>query len=808
MFDLSNLNNEQQQAVTHFTGPLLILAGAGSGKTRVITHRIAYLIAEKHISPYQILALTFTNKAAGEMKERVRQTVGEDAYKVTVSTFHSFCVRVLRYEAEYIGYTRNFVIYDSDDQRALMRNVIKELNLDAKKNKERTFLSVVSSAKDKLQTPADFRAEAEGDFQQKNYCNAYELYQKKLKEANAMDFDDLIFKTVELFEKNPDVLQKYQNRYRFIMVDEYQDTNYSQFKLISLMAKHINQMGETERNLCVVGDDDQSIYKFRGADIKNILNFEDTFENTRVIKLEQNYRSTSNILDAANAVIKHNFQRKEKVLRTEAEEGDLVYYRLFENDLNEGYGVSEAIETAVKGGHASYSDFAVLYRTNAQSRALEESMVRLGIPYKIVGGVNFYQRKEIKDILAYLRVIDNPADSVSINRIINVPKRGIGNASIDKINQYSFDQGIIFYDALAKAPIIPGLSRSAGKINDFFQIIEDFREMVSKNEITISGLIKAVMDVVEYDSYLQDTDELKYDERMENIEELIAKAHDYEENEEDPTLSEFLADISLVTDLDNVDEEQDLVLLMTLHSAKGLEFPYVYIVGMENNLFPSYMALNPDNYANGMDELEEERRLAYVGITRAEKKLALSSVISRFRNGDYQFNSPSQFLSEIPDHLLCKTNDVLMPFGDAVGKTKTRYSNTESAKRPSDNDLYSFKSYKDYKTNSFGSFSNSSSDSFKNSSYSSNKSSNNNPFEAKVITRKNKKAGANFGHKVSVGNSSNTDFNVGDLVSHPKFGKGTITEVTPKGNDKIVTVIFEGDVKRKLVASLSGLTKI
>ncbi len=770
MFDTSSLNDMQQKAVEHFKGPLLILAGAGSGKTRVITHRISHLIENHGIKPWNILALTFTNKAAGEMKSRVFDTVGPDAAYITVSTFHSLCVRILRRHAEHLGYTNSFTIYDSDDQRSLMRRVIKDLNLDPKKYRERTFLSVISNAKDELLTPYGFEKRSEGDYSAKNYVKAYYLYTERLKEANAMDFDDLILKTVELFNTNQDVLSFYRDRYAYILVDEYQDTNHAQFTLIKLLASHTNESGETEHNLCVVGDDDQSIYKFRGADIRNILEFENEFPDTNVIKLEQNYRSTSNILDAANAVIKNNFGRKDKRLWTSSESGDNLYYKLFTNDREEAFGIAESIDKGVKNGFASYSDFAVLYRTNAQSRTIEEALVRLSIPYKVVGGVNFYQRKEIKDILAYLRLIDNSTDTVSLNRIINVPKRGIGNTSVEKITAYANDNNLTVYDTMLDIDLVPNVSRAKAKVTDFVKIIEDFKESVREEQLSIHELITTIIDVTGYETYLKDDNELTFEDRLENIDQLIAKAKDYEENAEVPTLSDFLAELALISDLDNVEDNTDIVLLMTLHSAKGLEFPYVFIPGMENDLFPSYMALNPDDYSSGADELEEERRLAYVGITRAKKKLSLSSCICRFKNGDYVYNKPSLFISEIPFHLLTSTKSTLMPFGDEIEKQEFhkspgRYNEVDTSPRKT----FRFTESKKPKT---------------------------------IINTPN--LIKNSYTPVSKG-TKNVSYKIGDKVRHQKFGEGVVKNIMPKGNDIIITVDFYNDITRKMVASLSPL---
>ena len=623
---LEGLNPQQKEAVEHFKGPLLILAGAGSGKTRVLTHRIAYLIDHYDVNPYHILALTFTNKAAGEMRERVDQIVGFGAENIWVSTFHSTCVRILRRYIEVLGYKRSFTIYDADDQRALMREIIKYLDLDPKKYKERAFLNVISNAKDELIGPEDYAARAQGDGMREIYARAYQEYEKRLHDANALDFDDLICKTIQMFQENRDILSYYRNRFRYILVDEYQDTNTAQFKLISLLASTPSNDGGVEHNLCVVGDDDQSIYKFRGANIMNILNFEQEYPDTRVIRLEENYRSTQNILDAANAVIHNNTKRKEKALWTRKDKGDSIYYSQFENEYEEAESVSSAIAHAVSNDKADYKDFAILYRTNAQSRVFEEKLINYNIPYRIVGAVNFYQRKEIKDILAYLRTIENGMDDISAKRIINVPKRGIGLTTIDRVSNYAIIHGTSFYSALQDYEYIENIGRSAAKLGSFVGLIESFRTSLEDPDYSIEQLIRDVVEQSGYEAMLAEDDSEESQARLENIEELINKAASYEEDheEEGATLGGFLEEVALVADIDNVDDSTDIVLLMTLHSAKGLEFPYVYLVGMEDGIFPGAMAVYGEDPDQAAEEMEEERRLCYVGITRAMKKLSLS----------------------------------------------------------------------------------------------------------------------------------------------------------------------------------------
>lgn len=600
------LNPKQKEAVLHTDGPLLILAGAGSGKTRVLTHRIAYLIDECGVNPWNIMAITFTNKAAGEMRERVDNLVGFGAESIWISTFHSSCVRILRRHIENLGYTTSFSIYDSDDQKTLMRQVFKTLDIDTKQFKERSVLAAISSAKDKLITPEEFLLNAGGDFREKKTGEIYKEYQKQLKKNNALDFDDLIVKTVELFQNNPQILDYYQERFRYIMVDEYQDTNMAQFKLVSLLASKY-------RNLCVVGDDDQSIYRFRGADIQNILSFENTFPGTMVIKLEQNYRSTQNILDAANEVIRHNFGRKDKTLWTANGEGDKILFKQFDTAKDE----ADFVVRQIRDSGYSYQDQAVLYRTNAQSRLLEERCIFYNVPYRLVGGVNFYQRKEIKDILAYLKTIANGVDDLSVIRIINVPKRGIGATTIGRVTAFASEHSMSFYDTLKEAKQIPGIGKAAEKISRFIAQMEAFRAMAYSEEYSMKDLIGHILEDTGYEEELQEEGEIEAQTRLENIEELINKAAAYEEDSEHPTLDEFLEQVALVADIDNVDDTEDRVTLMTLHSAKGLEFPKVYLVGMEDGLFPGMMSI----MSGDKTEMEEERRLCYVGITRAKKEL-------------------------------------------------------------------------------------------------------------------------------------------------------------------------------------------
>ena len=621
-------------------GPLLILAGAGSGKTRVLTHRTAYLIEECGVNPYNIMAITFTNKAAGEMRERIDQMVGYGSESIWVCTFHSTCVRILRRYIDRLGFGTNFTIYDSDDQKTLMKDICKRLEIDTKMYKEKMFLSAISSAKDELIDPIEFETRAAGDYVKRKQAQVYREYQQALKQNNALDFDDLIMKTVELFKLDKEVLASYQDRFRYIMVDEYQDTNTAQFELIRLLALKY-------QNLCVVGDDDQSIYKFRGANIYNILNFEHHFPDATVIKLEQNYRSTQNILDAANAVIANNQGRKEKRLWTDNGAGDKITFEQLDTAAEEADFVARDIARRVRKGEYQYKDCAILYRTNAQSRLFEERFITANIPYKIFGGVNFYARKEVKDLLAYLKTIDNGQDDLAVRRIINIPKRGIGAASINKVALYAQEQEISFYDALCVAEQVPGLGKAAAKIRPFVLFIQSMKAKAKL--LSVADLLQEVIETTGYVRELEAEGTDEAEARIENIDELISKAVDYAEGEEAPTLNGFLENVALVADIDSFDENSDYVVLMTLHSAKGLEFPNVYLAGLEDGLFPSYMSITSDN---SQAEIEEERRLAYVGITRAKKNLTITSARVRMVRGQTQYGKVSRFVREIPPELL------------------------------------------------------------------------------------------------------------------------------------------------------------
>ena len=785
MNNYDTLNPMQREAVFTTEGPLLVLAGAGSGKTRALTHRVAYLIEEKGVKPWNILAITFTNKAAGEMRERVNQLVDFGADSVWVSTFHSLCVRILRRFIENLGYTTDFSIYDSDDTKTLMKQIFKDLEVNQKVLKERGVLGVISSAKNEMISPEEFllSAKADGDSRLQRIGELYMEYQKRLKKNNALDFDDLLVKTVELFQAKQEVLEYYQDRFRYIMVDEYQDTNTVQFKLVSLLAAKY-------RNICVVGDDDQSIYRFRGANIKNILSFEETFPGAKVIKLEQNYRSTKMILDSANEVIKNNAGRKDKTLWTENEVGERPVFREFGSSFDEAEWVVRDI--VKKGG--PWKDYAILYRTNAQSRLFEEKCIAYNLPYRLVGGVNFYQRKEIKDILCYLKTIANGRDDLAVQRIINVPKRGIGAMSVARVNMFAMENDMSFYEALERVQAVPGIGKAALKIGVFTDQIGEFRKML-REEKTIKDVIEAVLEKTGYREELKEEGEVEAESRLENIEELINKAVSYWESADEPSLSEFLEEVALVADIDSMDESEDRIILMTLHSAKGLEFPYVYLVGMEDGLFPSMMSL-----MEGPEALEEERRLCYVGITRAEKRLTLTAAKSRMVKGEMQYARTSRFINEIPDVCLerpdqddsksgwRKTADAYedlaeeagLPWAksaDASGKEEGGHSG-RFKDRPSGVSLFGQKS-----------------DAYKS------------PYASK--TSGTPSSTPAFGKAFTVEKPKNLDYSEGDRVHHMRFGDGTVKAITDGGKDFEVTVEFDRETvgTRKMFASFAKLKK-
>ena len=742
------LNPQQQEAVKCTEGPLLIIAGAGSGKTRVLTQRIAYLITEKQVNPWNILAITFTNKAAGEMRDRVDQLADVNGGSVWVSTFHSTCVRILRRYIDRLGYDTNFTIYDTDDQKHVIKDIIKQMDLDTRMFKDRALLSAISSAKNELISPEEYQLDAAGDWNKQTISKVYNAYQRVLKQNNALDFDDLLMKTVELFQSQPDVLDSYQERFRYLMVDEYQDTNTAQFALVNLLAKKY-------RNLCVVGYDDQSIYRFRGANIRNILDFEKNFPDAKVIKLEQNYRSTQNILNAANAVIANNRGRKKKTLWSDRDEGEQVHLRQFMNAFEEAEYVAGDIRAKVREG-AEYSDFAVLYRTNAQSRMFEEKFLMANIPYRLVGGLNFYSRKEIKDLLAYLKTIDNARDDLAVRRIINVPKRGIGVASVNKAADYAEEQGISLYEAMRRADEVPGLARAAAKLKGFTQYIDSLRAMAGI--LSVEELLKKVIDQTGYVRELEAEDTEESRARIENIDELITKVVTYEESAEHPSLNGFLADVALVADIDMEDNDTNKVLLMTLHSAKGLEFPNVYLTGMEDGIFPSYMTITSDDAM----ELEEERRLCYVGITRAMNDLTMTSCKTRMIRGETQYNKVSRFVHEIPRELVDLGRDSL----------PERKKEAEIQKK----NVWK-KAVQEFR---------------KPAAYSQTM------FDKPALTKGSSLMSA----------SGAPDYEVGDTVRHIKFGTGLVLNIVKGAKDYEVTVDFEKYGVKKMFAAFAKLQKI
>ena len=810
------LNGRQKLAVQQTDGPVLILAGAGSGKTRVLTHRVAYLIDECNVNPWNIMAITFTNKAAGEMRERVDKIVGFGSESIWVSTFHSSCVRILRRYADKLGYNTNFTIYDTDDSKVLMKDICKRFQLETMQLKQRQIMSSISKCKDNLVGPEEYALSTAGDFTKTRIATAYTEYQKALKKNNAMDFDDLIMKTVELFKEHPDVLESYQDRFRYIMVDEYQDTNYAQFELVRLLA-------DKYKNLCVVGDDDQSIYRFRGANIRNILDFEKYYPEATVIKLEQNYRSTQQILDAANAVISNNSGRKDKSLWTDIKDGEKVHLRQFDTGYDEAEFIASEIGRLYRNGKLSYDETAVLYRTNAQSRLLEEQFVKAGIPYDIVGGTNFYSRREIKDLLAYLKTIDSGLDDISVKRIINVPKRGIGATTVEHVQEYANERQISFFEALCEADQIMAVARSAGKLHDFVTMIRAFR---TKQKIySLEELLKDVIDVTGYMTYLQSLDEdddSGDNDRAGNVDELISKIASYEENEEleNPTLTGFLEEVALVADIDRIGDDNEKVLLMTLHSAKGLEFENVYLAGMEEGLFPSFMTLQSEDA--DPEGLREERRLAYVGITRAKKNLTLTAAKRRMIRGETQFNRLSRFVDEIPAQLLDRERPItsasfLFDGGDSLDD----YEGVEDGFDKDDRG-FEEEGYSGIKSNYAKGFAQGK------GRYDESKSSLSNSYKLKAkpkpkvtkpraVPDKPYIAGAGSTHvKGSLAGLSKgmpmkagaPDYGVGDRVSHIKYGVGTVTSLEQGPRDYKVTVEFDECGQKIMYAAFAKLKKI
>ena len=739
------LNPKQKEAVFCTEGPLLILAGAGSGKTRVLTYRIAHLIKDEGVNPWNIMAITFTNKAAGEMKERVERLVGMGADSIWVTTFHSTCVRILRRFADRLGYDNSFTIYDTDDQKSVMKDVCKHLQIDTKQMKERTILSAISSAKNELVGVQEYETQSMGDFRKQKVAAAYREYQNILKKNNAMDFDDLIMNAVELFKACPDVLEYYQKRFQYIMVDEYQDTNTAQFQLIRLLA-------EGSRNICVVGDDDQSIYKFRGANIRNILDFEKYYPEAVVIRLEQNYRSTQNVLDAANAVIQNNVGRKSKTLWTDKGAGNRIHYRQFDNAYEEAEFIADDISRKIKDGIVEAGECAVLFRTNAQARLLEERFVVEGIPYDVVGGTNFYARREIKDLLSYLKTVDNARDDLAVKRIINVPKRGIGAATIAKVDDYAQMHEISFYEALCHADEIQGLGKAEAKIRPFVNMIQVFRSRLTY--YSLKELMHDILDTTNYINEMDVDDEIEAQSRIDNIDELINKIVAYEEANDEPSLSAFLEEVALVADIDRLSEDDNRVLLMTLHSAKGLEFSHVYLAGMEDGIFPSYMTIASDDPA----EIEEERRLAYVGITRAKDDLTLCYAKMRMVRGETQMNAVSRFVKEIPPELM--DNKPPAPRYQPVVADKS--SRTISAPKK--------------------------------------------PYLASAGTGSFGALGISKGSEAVKGGKP--DYDIGDRVRHVKYGEGFVTDLEPGPRDYKVTVDFDDAGQKIMYAAFAKLEKL
>ncbi|MBO4280456.1 MAG: UvrD-helicase domain-containing protein [Lachnospiraceae bacterium] len=807
----NTLNPPQQEAVKHLTGPLLILAGAGSGKTRVITHRIAYLIEEYNVSPYNILAITFTNKAAKEMRERVDSLVDFGAGNIWVNTFHATCVRMLRKYGDAIGYNTNFSVYDTDDQKALMRTILKDRNIDPKKYSPKYFLSRISAAKNELVQPDSYASvypTASAD--PRLVADIYREYQERLRANNAMDFDDLLVNTVLMLHTAPDVLNYYRNRFRYILVDEYQDTNAAQFEMIKLLAHYENDEGEVECNLCVVGDDDQSIYGFRGADIRNILDFEKNYPDAKVIKLEQNYRSTGCILDAANEIIKNNPHTQLKKLWTSVGEGSPITYTIYGDDMEEAAGVAEEIKDQVDSGKAVYSDFAVLYRTNAQSRAFETMLSKKRIPCKVIGNINFYQRKEIKDILAYLKTIDNGSDGIAVRRILNVPKRGIGDTTVSHLQDFADRNDCTFYDALTYAEKIPSVKRAAAKIQEFTELIEAYRKRAAEPGCSLKKLVSDLLSDLDYEEELRNEDPESFDDRQGNISELINAITYYEENaEEPPTLGGYLSDVSLVSDLDSVEENPDYVVLMTVHSAKGLEFNQVFLAGMEDGLFPSSMSIDEETRIG----VEEERRLCYVGITRAKKHLFLSRANQRMVRGETTFYPESRFISELKKgarHLLSEkksygSGSYFGNSGSYGSRAKSdRYGENSGSRSDRDSynsqrrsyDRYESSSRRDYESSSsgYGSFD----FGFGGSARKPETKPYENPYKVRSVP---------VAKSIGSGDPSTLGYEVGDTVSHERFGTGTVKAIVRGGRDFEVTVEFATGTK-KMLAAFAKLRKI
>lgn len=742
------LNEMQQLAVDTTEGPLLILAGAGSGKTTVLVNRVEHIISSHLATPWQVLAITFTNKAAGELRERLVSAIGEEANDIWAYTFHSCCSRILRRFGEKMGYTNHFTIYDTDDSRRVMKQCQKQLGIEDKLINHKSILAEISRAKDSLISPEEYKQTAQNDFRKSKIAECYELYQAQLKKSDAMDFDDIIFNTVKLLEKNEDVRNLYQTQFKYVMVDEYQDTNHAQYVLTSLLA-------DKYKNICVVGDDDQSIYRFRGATIENILSFENHYKGAKVIRLEENYRSTQNILDGANAVISHNKNRKGKTLFTRSGSGDKIVYKTVMSESEESQYIIDEIVKNVNNG-MKYSDHAILYRMNAQSRNLEVMLTKSGISHRIIGGHRFFDRKEIKDIVSYLAVINNPSDNVRLQRIINVPKRAIGDTMFANVLEIGAGLGMSAFEVCERADEFQKTSRSASKLMNFTKMIRDFQECI-ENGMGLNDLLQEVLDVTKYLDYLQEEPET-YEDRVNNIKELSSMFIKYEEESEDANLSEFLEDVALISDIDSYNEDEDAVVLMTLHSAKGLEFPIVFIPGMEEGIFPGNQSMFSE------EDLEEERRLAYVGITRAKKKLYLISSQQRMLYGQTSRNMPSRFLREIPSSVIDDQS--------VVARRSTGFTTPRTAYANASRNELGHSSH-----NKIGSYTQSSSSAHK------------------------------FGQAGNAAQKNNIDFKVGDTVCHKSFGTGTVLTVTPMGGDMLLEVAFDKAGTKKMMANYARLEK-
>ena len=770
---LEGLNDKQYEAVINTEGPCLVIAGAGSGKTKVLTHKIAYLIGEKGVKPWNILAITFTNKAANEMKERIANIVGEDAKDIWMGTFHSICVRILRKFIDRIGFDSSFIIFDTSDQKTLVKGCLKDLAIDDKLFNDRAVLSEISNAKNEMLDPDQYAVRANGDFRKEKIATVYELYQKRLKENNAVDFDDIINYAIKILEENPDILEYYSNKFQYVLVDEYQDTNKSQFTLVTMLASR-------NGNITVVGDNDQGIYSFRGADISNILNFERDFPGTKIIKLEQNYRCTGNILKAANAVIKNNEVKYKKELWTQNEEGNLPKVYQADNEYDEATYIVEQIEHLKREEYYKYSDFAVLYRMNTQSRAIEDILRRENIPYKIVGGLKFYERKEIKDTIAYLRLIQNGNDNLSLKRIINEPKRGIGKTSLDKVEQIAEASGNSMYEVIKKADEF-GLNRVFLNSREFVNVIEELKS--KKDELSVSELIKLTLKKTGYTKALEAENTIEAENRIANLDELLTVAIEFEEEFAENSLSEFLEGITLSSDLDNMEEQEDSVTLMTLHSAKGLEFPVVFLVGMEEGIFPGYQSMMDPQ------ELEEERRLCYVGITRAKENLFLTCSKQRTVFGSTSYNPVSRFLNEIPEELLEGYQEA---FGEPDNNKNqmfkdSNYSWTYGSRDNRNNGNSAIKTYKINEKEPVMAASN------KNSGFAFRTAEN-------FLNSLGKKSAINTNNQVDL-----SKYEAGVRVFHKKFGEGTINMVEPEGEDLKVDINFDKAGHKRLMAKYANL---